>query len=107
MGKHEKYEPEGLILTNCEAEHLDHYGSEKSLFGSIQRFAKRVKSLVFCGEDPLLSQMKLIVVTDCICRKAKGLVEETCEKPMEVCFMFGSMGKFYLDNNPKCKLYYV
>ena len=39
-----------------------------------------------------------IVVTDCICRKQRGLVSDNCGKPVEVCFMFGSMGRYYLDN---------
>ncbi len=40
-----------------------------------------------------------IVVTDCICRKSSGLVDKGCTKPLEVCFMFGSMGQYYLDHN--------
>ena len=40
-----------------------------------------------------------IVVTDCICRKSAGLVDEGCGKPLEVCFMFGSMGQYYLDHD--------
>jgi len=39
-----------------------------------------------------------IVVTDCICRKSAGLVDQGCDKPLEVCFMFGSMGQYYLDH---------
>ncbi len=39
-----------------------------------------------------------IVVTDCVCRKAKDMAGGSCGAPMEVCFMFGSMGQFYLDN---------
>ena len=40
-----------------------------------------------------------IVVTDCICRKSAGLVDQGCGKPLEVCFMFGSMGQYYLDHS--------
>ncbi len=40
-----------------------------------------------------------IVVTDCICRKQRELVADGCGKPMEACFMFGSMGQYYLDHN--------
>ncbi len=47
----------------------------------------------------LLKKMKLIVVADCICRKQKGLVDEVCDKPIEVCFLFGSMGQYYLDHD--------
>jgi len=38
-----------------------------------------------------------VVVTDCICRKQKRLVGQGCDKPLEVCFMFGSMGQYYVD----------
>ncbi len=47
----------------------------------------------------LLEKMKQIVVTDCICRKQKQLMDKGCGKPLEVCFMFGSMGQYYLDHN--------
>ncbi len=47
----------------------------------------------------ILRSRKLIVVTDCICRKQKSLVGESCGKPMEACFMFGSMGQYYLDHD--------
>ena len=40
-----------------------------------------------------------IVVTDCICRKSAGLLDQGCGKPLEVCFMFGSMGQYYLDHD--------
>ncbi|MBW2545159.1 MAG: 4Fe-4S dicluster domain-containing protein [Deltaproteobacteria bacterium] len=46
----------------------------------------------------MLRNMKKIVVTDCICRKQKGLIDKGCGKPLEACFMFGSMGQYYLDN---------
>jgi len=38
-----------------------------------------------------------IVVADCICRKRAEIVGDGCGKPMEACFMFGSMGQYYLD----------
>jgi len=38
-----------------------------------------------------------VVVTDCICRKQKRLVGQGCDAPLEVCFMFGSMGQYYVD----------
>ncbi len=47
----------------------------------------------------ILRNTKKIIVTDCICRKQKGLIGKGCGKPLEVCFMFGSMGQYYLDNN--------
>jgi NAD-dependent dihydropyrimidine dehydrogenase PreA subunit len=46
-----------------------------------------------------LKEKDKIVVTDCICRKRAGMAEGNCGKPMENCFMFGSMGQYYLDRN--------
>jgi Pyruvate/2-oxoacid:ferredoxin oxidoreductase delta subunit len=50
-------------------------------------------------EDALaiLRDKSAIVVTDCICRKTAALVDNNCGKPLEACFMFGSMGQYYLD----------
>jgi electron transport complex protein RnfB len=47
----------------------------------------------------MLRQVDKIVVTDCICRKQKDLVDQGCGAPSEVCFMFGSMGQYYLDRD--------
>ncbi len=46
----------------------------------------------------ILKKMNQIVVTECICRKQKGLIDQSCDKPVETCFMFGAMGQYYLDN---------
>ena len=40
-----------------------------------------------------------IVVTDCICRKCMTVLDKGCGKPLETCFMFGSMGQYYLDRD--------
>ena len=45
----------------------------------------------------ILKEKEIIVVTDCICRKRKELIHQSCGKPLEACFMFGSMGQYYLD----------
>jgi len=45
----------------------------------------------------MLKEKDLIVVTDCICRKQKQTVGKGCGKAMEACFMFGSMGQYYID----------
>ncbi len=47
----------------------------------------------------LLREKDLIVVTDCICRKRTETVDKSCGKPLEACFMFGSMGQYYLDRD--------
>ncbi|MCP4752407.1 MAG: TrmB family transcriptional regulator, partial [Proteobacteria bacterium] len=49
--------------------------------------------------EQILKSKDLIVATDCICRKRAKLVEGGCDKPLEACFMFGSMGQYYLDRD--------
>lgn len=38
-----------------------------------------------------------IAVANCICRTQQGLLEKGCDKPAEVCFMFGSHADYYVD----------
>jgi Fe-S-cluster-containing hydrogenase component 2 len=45
----------------------------------------------------ILRSKPFIVVTDCICRKTADLADDDCGKLLEACFMFGSMGQYYLD----------
>ncbi len=45
----------------------------------------------------ILRKAGRVVVTDCICRKQKRLVGQGCDRPLEACFMFGSMGQYYVD----------
>ena len=47
----------------------------------------------------ILDKMNTIVVTECFCRKQKKLRGEGCSRHPEACFMFGSMGQYYIDNN--------
>jgi electron transport complex protein RnfB len=47
----------------------------------------------------ILKSIETIVISDCICRTEKGMLDKSCDSPVETCFMFGSMAKFYLDNN--------
>ncbi len=46
----------------------------------------------------ILKNAENIVVTDCVCRKTKDIADGDCGAPREVCFMFGSMAQYYLDN---------
>lgn len=59
-----------------------------------------VKHHVAAYEDAreILKDAELIVVTDCACRRQSALLGKGCEKPVEVCFMFGPMGQYYIDN---------
>ena len=47
----------------------------------------------------ILKSKPRIVVAECICRKSRSVLEKGCGKPMEACFMFGSMGQYYLDRD--------
>jgi Na+-translocating ferredoxin:NAD+ oxidoreductase subunit B len=47
----------------------------------------------------ILKKNDTIVVAECLCRKRKRVTGEGCDKPIENCFMFGSMGRFYVENN--------
>ena len=46
----------------------------------------------------ILRSADLIVVTPCSCRQGKALFGRDCGKPLDVCFMFGPMGQYYIDN---------
>jgi Na+-translocating ferredoxin:NAD+ oxidoreductase subunit B len=46
----------------------------------------------------ILEKNEVIAVTECICRKEKNISGKGCEKPLEACFMFGSMARYYIDN---------
>ncbi|MBW1878078.1 MAG: 4Fe-4S binding protein [Deltaproteobacteria bacterium] len=46
----------------------------------------------------ILEGKDTIVVAECICRKQRDTVDRSCGKPLEVCFLFGSMGQYYLDH---------
>ncbi|MEW5736368.1 MAG: 4Fe-4S dicluster domain-containing protein [Thermodesulfobacteriota bacterium] len=45
----------------------------------------------------ILKTKPQIVITDCICRKSAQTLDKSCGKHLEACFMFGSMGQYYLD----------
>jgi len=47
----------------------------------------------------ILKSKKNIVIADCICRKRTDVIDEGCGKHLEACFMFGSMGQYYVDKN--------
>ena len=46
----------------------------------------------------ILERVDRIVVAECACRKSSALIDQACDRPLEVCFMFGSMGQYYLDH---------
>ncbi|MEN8251276.1 MAG: 4Fe-4S binding protein [Bacteroidota bacterium] len=46
----------------------------------------------------LIKDQELISVTNCICRKEQGLLENHCDYPHETCFGFGKFADYYIDN---------
>ncbi|PKN72473.1 MAG: 4Fe-4S ferredoxin [Deltaproteobacteria bacterium HGW-Deltaproteobacteria-10] len=46
----------------------------------------------------ILEKNEIIAVTECVCRKEKNILGKGCGKPLEACFMFGSMARYYIDN---------
>lgn len=45
----------------------------------------------------VIRRAKTIALAECICRKEQGLIDHGCDKPREVCLLFGSSGQYYLD----------
>jgi ferredoxin len=45
----------------------------------------------------IFQNQQKIALAKCICRVQKGILEQSCEKPVEVCFQFGSHAQFYVD----------
>jgi len=47
----------------------------------------------------IIKKNDMIAVAECLCRKEKIIMGKGCGKPLESCIMFGSMAKYYIDNN--------
>lgn len=56
---------------------------------------------VACYEDAvrILKSKDLIVAGVCACRKQAQSMDKGCGSNMDACFMFGTVGQYYLDNN--------
>ncbi|MFZ0564636.1 MAG: UDP-N-acetylmuramate--L-alanine ligase [Chlamydiales bacterium] len=54
------YHPESAIITNVEAEHMDYYKTNASLYAAFQTFFSQVKRpewLFYCGDDSILEKI--------------------------------------------------
>ncbi|MCP3953461.1 MAG: 4Fe-4S ferredoxin, partial [Desulfobacterales bacterium] len=58
--------------------------------------AQKVASYADARE--IIKSKDKIAIADCICRTQQKLLDNSCEKPMEVCFSFGSHADYYLEN---------
>ncbi len=82
---------------------------KRSLSSSLSSFLRVIpvqksvdgRSRVAAYEDAVkvLENADPIVITECACRKPSKMIDTACDKPLEVCFMFGSMGQYYLDHD--------
>ncbi|UCH20962.1 MAG: 4Fe-4S binding protein [Deltaproteobacteria bacterium] len=45
----------------------------------------------------IVKSKKLIALAKCICRVQQGLLDKSCDKPVEVCLLFESWGQHYID----------
>ncbi len=89
-------------------EQFFHDGFEKNIADNAELFLRVVpvqrdlssaqKVASFDDACEILKNTETIAVAECICRKQKGLVSHNCGKPLETCFMFGSMASYYIDN---------
>jgi Na+-translocating ferredoxin:NAD+ oxidoreductase subunit B len=83
-------------------------GFQKAIAGSEGLFLRTIpvkesvenipKVASFDDACAILKNASPIVIAECICRKSMGSIDKACGKPVEVCFMFGSMARYYLDN---------
>jgi Na+-translocating ferredoxin:NAD+ oxidoreductase subunit B len=46
----------------------------------------------------IIKTKKKIALADCVCRTQQGFLDHACEKPMEVCMMFGAHADYYVEN---------
>ncbi len=46
----------------------------------------------------LVKNQDLIAMAECICRKKQSLLDNECDRPREMCFMFGDFAQYYMDN---------
>jgi ferredoxin len=51
-------------------------------------------------EDALkiIDDQDIIALAPCVCRTKNGLLNQSCGKPLETCFMFGANAEYYVDN---------
>jgi Na+-translocating ferredoxin:NAD+ oxidoreductase subunit B len=47
----------------------------------------------------IIKKNDTIAVGECICRSVNKIIDKGCDKSIETCFMFGSMARFYIENN--------
>ena len=56
------------------------------------------KVAAFEDAKAIVNGKSKIAVANCICRTQQNLIDKGCDKPMEVCLMFGSHAEYYVEN---------
>jgi len=46
----------------------------------------------------LVKMQEVIAVAPCICRKERALMGNACDRPRDLCFPFGDLARYYIDN---------
>ena len=46
----------------------------------------------------IIEEQEVVALAPCVCRTKNSLLNESCGKPLETCFMFGANAKYYVDN---------
>jgi Na+-translocating ferredoxin:NAD+ oxidoreductase RNF subunit RnfB len=54
------------------------------------------KVAIYDESREVLKKQKRIAVANCICRVQRSLVDKNCDKPVEVCLVFGSHADYYV-----------
>jgi len=46
----------------------------------------------------IIEEQNVVALAPCVCRTKNGLLDQSCDKPVETCFMFGANARYYVDN---------
>lgn len=46
----------------------------------------------------IIDEQKTVAIAPCICRASMNMIDKACDKPVEVCFSFGSHADYYVEN---------
>ncbi len=60
--------------------------------------APQVQVMPYESAEAVIKSAKHIAVAECFCRKISGMRNESCDRPSEICFQFGSMTHYFVEN---------
>ena len=92
------------LVDLCEQYHQDGFGRAIAEGAAFLRpipvnRSVDVKHAVATYEDAreIIKNRELVAVADCICRVMSDMKEQTCDKPVNNCFVFGSHAEYYIE----------